>query len=47
MGSPALDSRIISRSFNDLLYLIKRDEEEDFQHGFKPNKGIHTITLEL
>lgn len=47
IGAPSLDSKIISRSINDLLYLLYQDRWATFQHGFRPRKGVHTITMEL
>lgn len=47
IGSPSLDSRVISRSLNDLIYLIYWDDFDEFQHGFRPNRGTHTITAKL
>jgi len=47
IGAPIIDSKMISKSFNNLIYLIKWDSFEDFQHGFRPGRGIHTVTFKL
>lgn len=47
IGAPEIDSKMISRSMNNLIYMIKWDSFEDFQHGFRPGKGIHTVTFKL
>ena len=47
IGAPSLDSKMISKSLNDLLYLIQYKNFKDFQHGFRPYRGTHTVTMAI
>jgi len=42
IGAPTYESRIISRSLNNLTYLLFADKMLSFQHGYRKGKGTHT-----
>lgn len=45
IGSPSIPSRVISKSLNDLIYLIQMKEFKEFQHGYRMEKGTHTALM--
>jgi hypothetical protein len=47
IGSPSIPSRLIAKSINDLIYLVKRGNMADFQHGYRMEKGTHTALLSV
>jgi len=46
IGAPTLQSRVISKSLNDLIYILYEDEMKEFQHGYRRHKGTHTALFE-
>lgn len=42
IGSPSIPSRLIAKSINDLVYLVKMGNLAEFQHGYRMEKGTHT-----
>lgn len=47
IGAPDYPSRVISRSLNDLIYVLFEDKFNKVQHGFRKNRGAHTAILEI
>lgn len=48
IGSPTYESRMISKGFNDLIYFVmKIDNYNDYQHGYRRERGTHTALLEV
>lgn len=47
IGCPDYPSRVISRSLNDLIYVLFEDKFNKVQHGFRRNRGAHTAILDI
>jgi len=47
IGSPDLASRVISKSFNDLIYMLFKNKFTINQHGFREGRGIHTAIFAI
>lgn len=47
IGSPTIESRVLTRSFADLIYLLYQDERAKYQHGFMKGRGIHTAFRDI
>jgi len=46
IGAPTIQSRVISKALNDLLYILYEDRLKAFQHGYRRKKGTHTALFE-
>jgi len=46
IGAPTIQSRVISKALNDLLYILYEDKLKAFQHGYRRKKGTHTALFE-
>ena len=46
IGSPNWNSRMISKSMNDLIYLILHKDLTSFQHAYRLERGVHTALIE-
>lgn len=42
IGAPEMPSRVVSKSFNDLIMVLFWDKFSRHQHGYRRNKGTHT-----
>lgn len=42
IGAPDTPSKLISKSLNDLIYLIFYDKFMKHQHGYRRHRGTHT-----
>lgn len=47
IGAPDYPSRVISRSLNDLIYVLWEDKFNKNQHGFRKNRGAFTAIIEI
>lgn len=47
IGAPDYPSRVISRSLNDLIYVLFEDKFNKVQHGFRKNRGAFTAIIEI
>lgn len=47
IGSPTLESRVISKALNDMIYYIFKSDMKDFQHGYRLNKGCFTALYQV
>lgn len=47
IGAPDVASKIISKTFTDLITAFVDDKRENFQHAYRPNKGIHTAVAQI
>lgn len=47
IGSPTLESRMMSKALNDMTYSILEARQKKFQHGYRKGKGTHTALIEI
>lgn len=47
IGSPTYESRMISKSLNDLIYFVLHKELSSFQHAYRMSRGAHTALIEV
>jgi len=47
IGCPDYPSRVISKSINNLIYLLFEDKFNENQHGFRRQRGVHTALFNL
>jgi len=47
IGAPTYESRVISKSLNNLIYLLFADKMLSFQHGYRKGKGTHTALMKV
>jgi len=47
IGSPTYESRMISKSVNDLIYFVLHDQLTSFQHAYRLSRGTHTALIEV
>jgi hypothetical protein len=47
IGSPNLESRMISKSINDLIYFVFEDKLASYQHAYRKERGVHTALLDI
>jgi len=47
IGSPTRQSRVISKSLNDLIYFLFEDRMRNFQHGFRRDRGTWSALYEV
>jgi len=47
IGAPTIQSRVISKSLNDLIYIVYEDQLKPFQHGYRRFKGTHTALIDV
>lgn len=47
IGSPTMESRMIAKSFNDLIYFVFEDKLSNYQHAYRKERGTHTALLEV
>lgn len=47
IGAPDYPSRVISRSLNDLIYVLWEDKFSHSQHGFRRNRGAATAIFNI
>lgn len=47
IGAPDYPSRVISRSLNDLIYVLWEDKFNNNQHGFRRNRGAATAIFNI
>lgn len=43
IGSPDLASSVISKSFTDMITFMYEKGRPNSQHGYRPEKGVHTV----
>lgn len=47
IGAPTVQSAFISKAFNDMIYFCFEKDFSNFQHGFRPERGVHTALFEV